>query len=51
MKTNSTDSVALLRIEIFNWYSVYAKLNSHYEAWRYKRISKKRLKHTGNLFR
>ena len=26
-------------------------LNSHYEAWSYKKGSTKKLKHTGNLFR
>ena len=34
-----------------NWDSPYARLNSHYEAWSYKKRSTKRLKHTGNLFR
>ena len=45
MKTNSIDFVALLRIididSFYNWYSLRAKLNSHYEAWSYKKISKK----------
>ena len=35
-----------------NWDSLHAKLNSHYEAWSYKKKrSTKRLKHTGNQFR
>ena len=45
MKTNSIGFVALLRIididSFYNWYSLRAKLNSHYEAWSYKKISKK----------
>ena len=34
-----------------NWDSLQARLNSHYEAWSYKKKKTKRLKHTGNLFR
>ena len=30
---------------------IQARLNSHYEAWSYKKRSPKRLKHTGDLFR
>ena len=30
-----------------NWDSLYLGLNSHYEAWNYKKKITKRLKHTG----
>ena len=33
----------------FNWDSLYARLNSHYKAW--KEAHKKRLQDTENLFR
>ena len=39
------------RYIFFNWVSLHARLNSHYEAWRYKKEAQKRLKHAGNLFR
>ena len=40
----------LYKLDIFlNWDSLYARLNSNYEVWSYKK--KKRLKYTGNLFR
>ena len=32
-------------VTCFNWDSLHASLNSHYEAWNYKKK-----KHTGNLF-
>ena len=36
----------------FNWDSLHARLNSHYEAWSYKKGStKKRLQDTENLFK
>ena len=35
----------------FNSDALHARLNSHYEAWSYKKRSTKRLKHTGNLIR
>ena len=35
----------------FNWDSPHARLNSHYEAWSYKKKSKKRPQDTENLFR
>ena len=37
----------------FNWDSLHARLNSHYEAWSYKKEKKaqKRLQATENLFR
>ena len=35
----------------FNWDSLHERLNSHYEAWSYKKTKHKKLKHTGNLFR
>ena len=36
----------------FNWNSLHARLNSHYEAWSYKKKKhKKRLQDTENLFR
>ena len=28
----------------FNWYSLHARLNSHYEAWSYKRRKHKKVK-------
>ena len=30
-------------ISFFNWDSVHAKLNSHYEAWNYKKKSTKKI--------
>ena len=33
----------------FNWDSLHARLNSHYEAWSYKKGSTKKV--TENLFR
>ena len=35
----------------FNWDSLYARRNTHYEVWNYKKRSTKRLKHTRNLER
>ena len=36
----------------FNWHSLHARLNSHYEAWSYKKKkAQKRLQATENLFR
>ena len=35
----------------FNWHSLHARLNSHYEAWSYKKKSTKRPQDTENLFR
>ena len=35
----------------FNWDSIHARLNSHYEAWSYKKKAQKRLQDTENLFR
>ena len=35
----------------FNWDSPHARLNSHYEAWNYKKKAQKRLQDTENLFR
>ena len=44
--------VGALRVFFFNWDSLHARLNSHYEAWSYKkRSTKKRLQDTENLFR
>ena len=40
-------------IFFFDWYSLHARLNSHYEAWRHgltRKRSTKRLKHTGKIF-
>ena len=28
----------------FNWYSLHARLNSHYEAWSYKKKKYKKVK-------
>ena len=57
--TSSSISLHILkRIDIifpfffFNWDSLHARLNSHCEAWSYKKGStKKRLQDTENLFR
>ena len=39
-------------IYIFNWYSLHARLNSHYEAWSYKKKKHKKVKvYTRNLIR
>ena len=39
-------------IYIFNWDSLHARLNSHYEAWSYKKKkAQKRLQATENLFK
>ena len=35
----------------FNWDSLHARLNIHYEAWSYKKKKQKRLEATENLFR
>ena len=35
----------------FNWYSLHARLSSHYKTWSYKKEKHKKVKHTGNLFR
>ena len=35
----------------FNWDSLHARLNSHYEAWSYKKKAQKRLQDTENQFR
>ena len=34
----------------FNWDSPHASLNSHYEAWSYKKKAQKRLQDIANLF-
>ena len=36
---------------VFEWVSLHARLNSRYEAWRYKKEEKKRLKGKGKLKR
>ena len=36
--------------DFFSWGSFHVRLNSHYEAWSYKKKKHKRL-HAGNLFR
>ena len=39
-------------VVFFNWGSLHAMLNSHYEAWSYKKKkAQKRLQATENLFR
>ena len=35
----------------FNWDSIDARLNSHYEAWSYKKKAQKRLQDTENIYR
>ena len=35
----------------FDWDSLYARPNSHHEAWSYKKRSTKRLHDTENLFK
>ena len=32
------------QIIIFNWYSLHARLNSHYEVWNYKKKEHKKIK-------
>ena len=43
----------VLLVFFFNWDSLHARLNSHYEAWSYKKKKKaqKRLQATENPFR
>ena len=36
-----TDSIFFF---FFNWYSLHARLNSHYEAWSYKKRKHKKVK-------
>ena len=39
------------KLFFFNWDSPHARLNSHYEAWSYKKRSTEKLQDTENLFR
>ena len=34
----------VISIFFFNWYSLHARLNSHYEAWSYKKRKHKKVK-------
>ena len=38
-------------ILFFNWDSLHARQNSHYEEWTYNQRSTKRLQDTENIFR
>ena len=38
-------SLLLLQILFFNWDSLHARVDSHFEAWSYKKRCTKRLKH------
>ena len=50
--TDSLMSVTISKFFFFNWDSLHTKLNSHYEAWSYKKKkAQKRLQATENLFR
>ena len=50
--TDSLMSVTISNFFFFNWDSLHTKLNSHYEAWSYKKKkAQKRLQATENLFR
>ena len=39
------------KLFFFNWDSVNVRLNSHYEAWSYKKKKYKKIKAYRNLFR
>ena len=47
------EDVSINMFLFFNWDSLHARLNSHYEAWMklQEKKSTKRLRHTRNLFR
>ena len=50
--TSSKKLYNIASFVFFNWDSLHARLNFHYEAWSYKKGStKKRLQDTENLFR
>ena len=49
-KRISVDIKSVLLFLKKNWDSLHAGLNSHYEAWSYKKRSRKRLKYVGNMF-
>ena len=36
--------IIIIIIINFNWYSLHARLNSHYEAWRHKKRKHKKVK-------
>ena len=49
---NFCSKVTKTFVFLFNWDSLHARLNSHYEAWSYKKKkAQKRLQDTENLFR
>ena len=48
---NESDKIKELEVTMeefffffFNWYSLHARLNSHYEAWSYKKRKHKKVK-------
>ena len=42
---NPSASVSKLKLKLFfNWDSLHARLNSHYEAWSYKKKKHKKIK-------
>ena len=44
MKALIEKEVARSCFFFFNWYSLHARLNSHYEAWSYKKRKHKKVK-------
>ena len=45
-------TLLVISICLFNWDSFHARLNSHYEAWSYKKKKHKKIEaYTGNLFK
>ena len=48
---STIDQFKALFFFFFNWDLPHARLNSHYEAWSYKKKKQKRLQDTENLFR
>ena len=46
------ENIKQIRLIFFNWDSLHARMNNHYEAWSHKKKKKrKRLEDTGNLLR
>ena len=43
--------IVILLTFFFSWDSLYARPNSHYEAWSCKKKKHKKLKYAGNPFR
>ena len=45
------ENIKQIRLIFFNWDSLHARMNNHYEAWSHKKKKHKRLEDTGNLLR